>query len=77
MNFLLKAIWMTDQKQFWGLKTFSLWRTKSKACNEPENKVFGQLPSLREREPSDSSWRILQLIQAVCGLGAEREYEVW
>jgi hypothetical protein len=29
------------QKRFWPLQTFSLWHTKSKACDEPENKVFG------------------------------------
>jgi hypothetical protein len=41
----------------WALQILSSWLIESRACNEPENKLFGQPSSFREREPPDSSWR--------------------
>jgi hypothetical protein len=39
---VLWGLVLPTNSYLWALQTFSLWYTKSRACNEPENDVFAQ-----------------------------------
>lgn len=61
------------RNSFWATPNLQFVAHKMKGLRRAQNKLFGQLSSPREREPPDSSWRILQPIQAVCGIGVETQ----